>query len=487
MGHDNRPGRWAAPSIPIRFARCDPPTRFVDSPQPIYLMLPGPVPKTTDLLLLVGPEGICGVFEPLPARLFPEGVKAVGVLLPHVVRAIEEEPEGFFLVPMSSDDGPPDDPSQWDPEFARRLDSLAVHVKQGGEKTPDRFYSDDAVFTTCEPYGRLRIEAAWAPAMLTGDVAGYFTEKDGRLDLETTTVRETALGDAIALPVAEGTFVLIDDRGNELEFRADDIFVDSETSLESDYCFACSPIHPQSRVQEKLRLSVRVRVYPGGLARLDVVLHNQGRARHRGGLWDLGDPGSIVFRELVFRLRFKNRPQTIVVRETPSADARRFEPKDDFRWSLFQGGSGGPHPKHPTHVNRQGRVPVREEGYRTTLRIDGKETSTTGKRASPVAAVAWDEFALEFCAPRFWQTFPKALRISPDLLEYALFPAEWDDLHELQGGEKKTHTFWLRLRTTMQEEPTDTTLDWVVNPVRVVVPSAEPSAATVWDDLMGFA
>src|SRR5207248_2147196 len=35
-----------------------------------------------------------------------------------------------------------------------------------------------------------------------------------------------------------------------------------------------------------------------GLVRLRVTLHNPRRARHRGGLWDLGDAGSVLFRDL---------------------------------------------------------------------------------------------------------------------------------------------------------------------------------------------
>src|SRR5262249_16798645 len=35
-----------------------------------------------------------------------------------------------------------------------------------------------------------------------------------------------------------------------------------------------------------------------GLVRLGLTIHNPRAARHRGGLWDLGDPGSVLFRDL---------------------------------------------------------------------------------------------------------------------------------------------------------------------------------------------
>src|SRR5204862_206285 len=39
-----------------------------------------------------------------------------------------------------------------------------------------------------------------------------------------------------------------------------------------------------------------------GLVRLRLTLHNPERARHKGGLWDLGDPWSVYFDALSVRL-----------------------------------------------------------------------------------------------------------------------------------------------------------------------------------------
>ena len=51
------------------------------------------------------------------------------------------------------------------------------------------------------------------------------------------------------------------------------------------------------------RFLCRVCFFAGtGLARVQLTLHNPRRARHRGGLWDLGDPGSVLFRELAMEL-----------------------------------------------------------------------------------------------------------------------------------------------------------------------------------------
>ncbi len=43
--------------------------------------------------------------------------------------------------------------------------------------------------------------------------------------------------------------------------------------------------------------------------------------------------------------------------------------------------------------------------------------------------------------PQFWQNFPKAIEATNDSLTLRLFPEQFADVHELQGGEQKTHTF----------------------------------------------
>jgi YetA-like protein len=45
-----------------------------------------------------------------------------------------------------------------------------------------------------------------------------------------------------------------------------------------------------------------------GLVRLRLTLHNPRRAQHQGGLWDLGDPGSVLFRDLSVIIRMGGVP-----------------------------------------------------------------------------------------------------------------------------------------------------------------------------------
>ena len=48
--------------------------------------------------------------------------------------------------------------------------------------------------------------------------------------------------------------------------------------------------------------------------------------------------------------------------------------------------------------------------------------------------------------PYFWQNFPKAVEATADSLTLRLFPRQYGDVHELQGGEQKTHDVRRRLR-----------------------------------------
>ena len=45
--------------------------------------------------------------------------------------------------------------------------------------------------------------------------------------------------------------------------------------------------------------------------------------------------------------------------------------------------------------------------------------------------------------PHFWQNFPKAIESDGESLVIRLFPAQYADLHELQGGEQRTHELYL--------------------------------------------
>lgn len=214
-----------------------------------------------------------------------------------------------------------------------------------------------------------------------------------------------------------------------------------------------------------LRFVARFSFFAGtGLLLLRLAVHNPRSARHPGGLWDLGDRGSMLFRDLTIRVR----PGGSAARSVWwKAEAE--QPPTRLSGStleIFQASSGGEHWDSRNHVNRDGRVPCPFRGY-SVVDSNGRRS---GLRASPSLIWQAGDVAVAVAIPEFWQQFPKALDLDADALNVRLFPQQWPDWFELQGGERKTHAVWLRFGSAGEVGPDD--LDWVHHPARV---SAAPN------------
>src|SRR5262249_43959032 len=107
---------------------------------------------------------------------------------------------------------------------------------------------------------------------------------------------------------------------------------------------------------------------------------------------------------------------------------------------------------------RSGRVPVPFSVYR--LRAAGREEN--GLRASPVVSLGGAGHCVAAALPEFWQQFPKAIEVSGTVLRLRLFPGQFGDPFELQGGEQKTHTVWLHFGEASAAPCS--ALDWVHRP-----------------------
>jgi hypothetical protein len=193
-----------------------------------------------------------------------------------------------------------------------------------------------------------------------------------------------------------------------------------------------------------------------GLVRLRLTLHNPRRARHRGGVWDLGDPGSVLFRDLSLEMAFAEGGPAVMAFRTEPGETLRQVPGD--RLEIYQDSSGGENWRSRNHVNREGRVPCRFRGYRVRT-VGGDEE---GLRAEPIVCVQVGRAQLAAAVTEFWQQFPKAVEVEGGRLRIGLFPRRFDDLFELQGGEQKTHTVWLHLGVADGEKGAP--LDWAHQP-----------------------
>jgi hypothetical protein len=213
---------------------------------------------------------------------------------------------------------------------------------------------------------------------------------------------------------------------------------------------------------DPLRVVCRLSFFSGtGLVRLQIAIHNPNRASHRGGLWDLGDSGSVLFRDLslVLGLNESEKPQVAWAAEASQCPSA-FQTGD---LEIYQDSSGGENWQNQNHVNRQGHVPCSFQGYR----IRSPRQETRGSRANPVVAIQGAHSRLAVAVADFWQQFPKAVEVKDRQLWIRLFPEQFSDLFELQGGEQKTHTIWLDFGAAASSPPP---LDWVHQPTRVHAP-----------------
>jgi hypothetical protein len=162
---------------------------------------------------------------------------------------------------------------------------------------------------------------------------------------------------------------------------------------------------------------------------------NPNPADHPGGNWDLGNAGSLYFKDLSLKLEFaaSQGVQSLFVREALSARSKTA----NRSLELFQASSGGQNWNSSNHLDRHRQVPMPFRGYR--LCIDG--TESTAERATPYVATQCDGITLAVACNRFWQNFPMAIRALGCQIEVGFLPRESGYEHEIQGGEQKTFQF----------------------------------------------
>lgn len=288
---------------------------------------------------------------------------------------------------------------------------------------------------------RLRISegivSGVAQAMSAGIVAGTVVIESSTYRLEIAGSRDgmlRAIGhDGRPFVIDSNWLSFVDANGNPDRFEIDSVEIDETGPV-------LSTVRLTGRLSRHsfVRLESRVGIYRDtGLCRFAVTLHNSRRALHRGGIWDLGDPGSLLFQDFSCEFTFPNEGARTIDASLAASDRRR--PTTVEEWHLYQDSSGGENWRSEAHVNRAGIVPCRFRGYR--LRAGGAES--TGDRAEPTLVACGNSTSIGVTFPEFWQQFPKAIGVNCQSLRIGLFPREFDDLHELQGGEQKTHTFWL--------------------------------------------
>jgi len=210
-----------------------------------------------------------------------------------------------------------------------------------------------------------------------------------------------------------------------------------------------------------LALQLRIESWPtAGLMKVETRLRNTRRAHHKGGLWDLGDHGSFLFRGLHLDISCADLPATTIewqaeadetVQQCPATESVR----------IVQYGSGSAAWNNSNHVAADGLSPVKRQGYEVTA----KSGSSGGLRSTPMCRLVGDHHSLAVTVPEFWQQFPGSIRVESNKVSVGLFPTEAEQTYELQGGEQKTQAVWV---STNPADQTFASLQFCHHPPRIV-------------------
>lgn len=213
-----------------------------------------------------------------------------------------------------------------------------------------------------------------------------------------------------------------------------------------------------------MRFAARIHFYAGkSFSRIDFTIHNPQAAKHTGGLWDLGDPGSMYFEDLSLEVGLNRESSGIDTILYPEGAGQSLHSTQNSL-SVYQDSSGGENWKSKNHVNRQGRVPISFRGYQVW---EDDQVLQEGERATPVLAATNNRVRFWGTIRHFWENFPKALEYKTDLARFRLFPAYFGDCFELQAGEQKTHTLYMGFEDAGQEIINP--LGWVHEPLIPII------------------
>lgn len=207
------------------------------------------------------------------------------------------------------------------------------------------------------------------------------------------------------------------------------------------------PLNGKTTKPLTLNFSAELTFYAGtSLIKFQFTLHNPNAARHKKGLWDLGDEGSVLFKQLSIQIPIGSTPQI----KWKDKTEKNWEECSRESFSLFQSSSGGENWQSSNHIDSEGKLPLQFKGFQYT---EKGHIVSKGERATPFISVKSE--TLDFCTtiPHFWQNFPKAINFKNDVLELALFPKQHENLFELQGGEQKTHTLFFTFGSDSDCQP----------------------------------
>jgi hypothetical protein len=171
--------------------------------------------------------------------------------------------------------------------------------------------------------------------------------------------------------------------------------------------------HAGPRRDPLVNLTVRIQFFAGTAAvRAAVTLWNPRRAHHPGGIWELGDRGSVHLRDASVAFPLRAQKLSAQCSVEPAHDLEPFD-----RW-----------------------LQVRQHSSRAYT-IASHGSTREGRRATPAVLVDDAAGRIGLAVEHFWQNCPREIEAQPAALTFRMFPRQPGDTYELQGGERKTHRF----------------------------------------------
>ena len=261
---------------------------------------------------------------------------------------------------------------------------------------------------------------SWEWELDIEDTDGEFIVRTGKAEFHVDRatlgpLKQVILENSSIIDLDQSRLVLTGDKGDRWEAYVDRSFVESFNSLKGTLYFDGHFSSIEAKRMHDLQFKCRVTFWAGhSYASLEVTLLNPDAAKHPGGLWDLGDPGSRFFKELGLEL---------IVGGNDSRSVKYCaEPGDKIKESesilIYQDSSGGENWKSRNHVNHLGRVPLSFRGYRT---YQGEELIDEGLRATPIVSMTNGKIGITGTVRNFWQNFPPHWKQMEIVLELECF------------------------------------------------------------------
>lgn len=361
---------------------------------------------------------------------------------------------------------------QWDPQLLSLFDAEGVVLPmQCGvlDRWPDGSIRWLLVDLKADVDGQAateyRLRVVPTPTRPRPDVRLTVVETKAGVEVETGRARfrmrvggrfpfEQVLVQGIPAIDVSGTTLLVEAaKGSALEPRIAEVFVEEQGDLRTVVVLKGSIASPGGEIL--LELTTRLHFFAGSATvRFVLTLTNPRRAKHRGGYWMLGDEGSVYLKDVSFVLTLSEGERTVECSPQLGSGLRPHACPVE----LYQDSSGGENWRSSNHVNRHGHVPLTLSGYR----LISKDVAQAGARATPLIWLKGAGQEVGIAIEHFWQNFPKALEATTDSLTLRLFPRQYADVHEIQGGEQKTHTFFVAFDA---DEVTETGLAWCRSPL----------------------